>query len=297
VEGAVFDKTARFVGRTAHAEYLYSGFRGHWVGPYGDGSDITMAEYDGYLRAVAEENIFNPGWGVRLHFKDCNDGYVCIRSRWREDEDEKWNDPDSQYLQAAWKDVDFLRDTSPSFKPQLRWRVYCENDLLLSCEFGVEYYQSHSELARLYGTNRWRLNTAYAEDHSDDWFRFRIVMPTMQSLGQIRTASTECNYSPSDVSTQVIHYVGVGFNDTRAFEPWTVTSSVEEEVKSGFQAANNPIWSSALASGESFRSQTKISHSATLKPGKRLSVIQLTGLYGPYVVHDSTNILYITESC
>ena len=121
----VVDKTAMFAGRTAHAEYLYSGFRGHWIGPYGDGSDITMAEYDGYLRAVAEENIFNPGSGVRLYFKDCNDGYVCIRSRWREDEDEKWNDPDSQYLQAAWKDVDFIRETSPSFKPQLRWRVFC----------------------------------------------------------------------------------------------------------------------------------------------------------------------------
>jgi len=134
-----------FAGRTAHAEYLYSGFRGHWIGPYGDGSDITMAEYDGS--------------GVRLYFKDCNDGYVCIRSRWREDEDEKWNDPDSQYLQAAWKDVDFIRETSPSFKPQLRWRVFCESDLLQSCEFGVEYYQSGSELARLYGTNRWRLNT------------------------------------------------------------------------------------------------------------------------------------------
>jgi len=155
----VVDKTAMFAGRTAYAEYLYSGFRGHWIGPYGDGSDITIAEYDGYLRAVAEENIFNPGSGVRLYFKDCNDGYVCIRSRWREDEDEKWNDPDSQYLQAAWKDVDFIRETSPGFKPQLRWRVFCESDLLQSCEFGMEYYQSGSELARLYGTNRWRLNT------------------------------------------------------------------------------------------------------------------------------------------
>jgi len=297
VKGDVVDKTAMFAGRTAHAEYLYSGFRGHWIGPYGDGSDITMAEYDGYLRAVAEENIFNPGSGVRLYFKDCNDGYVCIRSRWREDEDEKWNDPDSQYLQAAWKDVDFIRETSPSFKPQLRWRVFCESDLLQSCEFGVEYYQSGSELARLYGTNRWRLNTAYKSDHSDNWFKFRVVMPNMISMGQIRTTSTECNLGTSDVTTSVTHFVGIGFNNTSSFPPWAITSSVQEEVKSGFEAANNPDWAEALTNVETFHPESERSFTTTLRPRKKLSVVQLTGLYGPYVVHDPTNILYITESC
>ena len=94
------DYTRRFIGRTAHAEYLYSGFEGHWIGPYGDGDDVTMAEYDGYLRGVAENNIFNPQAGVRLLFEDCNDGYVCIKTRWREDELGRWNDPHSRYLQV-----------------------------------------------------------------------------------------------------------------------------------------------------------------------------------------------------
>ena len=59
-----------------------------------------MAEYDGYLRGVAENNIFNPQAGVRLLFEDCNDGYVCIKTRWREDELGRWNDPQSRYLQV-----------------------------------------------------------------------------------------------------------------------------------------------------------------------------------------------------
>ena len=93
--------TSKFIGRTAHAEYLYSGFGGHWIGPYGDGSDITMAEYDGYLRASSEQNIYDPGSGVSLHFEDCYEGFVCIRSRWREDDiSGSGNNPDSRYLQV-----------------------------------------------------------------------------------------------------------------------------------------------------------------------------------------------------
>ena len=96
------DLTSKFVGRTAHAEYLYSGFEGHWIGPYGDGSDISMAEYDGYLRASTEQNIYDPGSGVRLHFEDCYEGFVCIRSRWREDDiSGNGNNPDSRYLQVT----------------------------------------------------------------------------------------------------------------------------------------------------------------------------------------------------
>ena len=95
------DLSSKFIGRTAHAEYLYSGFGGHWIGPYGDGSDITMAEYDGYLRASSEQNIYDPGSGVRLHFEDCYEGFVCIRSRWREDDiSGSGNNPDSRYLQV-----------------------------------------------------------------------------------------------------------------------------------------------------------------------------------------------------
>ena len=101
----------------------------------------------------------------------------------------------------------------------------------------------------------------------------------------------------SDVITGVTHFVGIGFDNTSSFPPWTITSSVQEEVKSGFEAANNPAWASAMANGETFHPQSERSFTTTLKPRKRLSVVQLTGLYGPYVVHDPTNILYITESC
>ena len=105
IDAAIYrelDLTSSFIGRTAHAEYLYSGFAGHWIGPYGDGSDITMAEYDGYLRASSEQNIYDPWSGVRLHFEDCLDGFVCIRSRWREDDTSgHGNNPDSRYLQVG----------------------------------------------------------------------------------------------------------------------------------------------------------------------------------------------------
>ena len=43
-----------------------------------------MAEYDGYLNSVSDLNIFNPNFGARLKFEDCAEGYVCIRTRWKE---------------------------------------------------------------------------------------------------------------------------------------------------------------------------------------------------------------------
>ena len=122
-------------------------------------------------------------------------------------------------------------------------------------------------------------------------------MPNMISMGQIRTTSTECNLGTSDVTTSVTHFVGIGFNNTSSFPPWAITSSVQEEVKSGFEAANNPDWAEALTNVETFHPESERSFTTTLRPRKKLSVVQLTGLYGPYIVHDPTNILYITESC
>ena len=138
------DFTTDFIGRTAYAEYLYKGFEGHRVGPYGDRSGITFAEYDGYLRSVREENIFNPASGARLYFEDCQNGYVCNRTRWREDENEqgKWNDPESRYLQAAWNDVDFIKNTSPYHATEYHWTILCENNSFEICFISSRYYQN-----------------------------------------------------------------------------------------------------------------------------------------------------------
>ena len=61
-----------------------------------------MAEYDGYLNSVSDLNIFNPNFGARLKFEDCAEGYVCIRTRWKEEQDitDHGNNPDSRYLQV-----------------------------------------------------------------------------------------------------------------------------------------------------------------------------------------------------
>ena len=45
--------TSKFLGRTVHAEY------------------------DGYLRASSEQNIYDPWSGVRLHFEDCITRALC----------------------------------------------------------------------------------------------------------------------------------------------------------------------------------------------------------------------------
>ena len=45
--------------------------------------------------------------------------------------------------------MDFVIDTSPASKDELRWKVYCESDSLTDCGFGNKYYEIRGNLARI----------------------------------------------------------------------------------------------------------------------------------------------------
>ena len=139
---------------------------------------------------------------------------------------------------------------------------------------------------------------AYPQDHSSSWFRFRIVMEEAESLGMVETTETECNLGISDQVVDGVFTVGVGFNfGGMVADPWTVSPSVLEEVRSAFTDMDNTFWDVAMEHELTFSRETEEHFSVTLRPGQKVSVVQLVGTYGPYIVRAPTNVMYSTQNC
>ena len=139
---------------------------------------------------------------------------------------------------------------------------------------------------------------AYPQDHSSSWFRFRIVMVEAESLGMVETAVTECNIGSTDQLVEGVFTVGVGFNfGGMVADPWTVSPSVLEEVRSAFMVMDNSFWDEAMEHELTFSRETEEHFSVTLRPGQRVAVVQLVGTYGPYIVRAPTNVMYSSQNC
>ena len=139
---------------------------------------------------------------------------------------------------------------------------------------------------------------AYPQDHSSSWFRFRIVMDEAESLGMVETTVTECNTGSTDQLVEGVFTVGVGFNfGGMVADPWTVSPSVLEEVRSAFIDMEDSFWDEAMEHELTFSRETEENFSVTLRPGQRVAVEQLVGTYGPYIVRAPTNVMYSSQNC
>ena len=105
------DITAQLINRTIFVEYLYPGWRGHWLAPANN--------YRAAVWPVIEDRIFDPAEGLRLFIRDCEDGYVCLRTRWLE---EKY----SNYFLHSGNHY-FKYSTFPAGNEKLKWKVYCSS--------------------------------------------------------------------------------------------------------------------------------------------------------------------------
>ena len=98
------------------------------------------------LRQGGEKMNLDDGMILRIDISRCFDKLQLIRVT-------------SLIFKASWYDVDFVYETSPATKDWFRWKVFCDFEDLSSCQFGSKYYVSDWNLAQLYGTNWWSLNT------------------------------------------------------------------------------------------------------------------------------------------
>ena len=123
-------------------------------------------------------------------------------------------------------------------------------------------------------------------------------MAEAESQGMVETSETECNLGINDQEVEGVYTVGVGFNyGGMVADPWTVSPSVQEEVRAAFMAMDNSFWAEAMGHELTFSRETEQRFSATLRPGQRVSVVQLVGTYGPYIVRSPTNVMFSVKNC
>ena len=118
------------------------------------------------------------------------------------------------------------------------------------------------------------------------------------SQGMIQTSTTECNHGTEDRVVEGDYFVGVGFNlGGMVSDPWTVSPSVLEEVRSAFRDMDSSFWDEAMGHELTFSREKEQHFSVTLRPGEKVSVVQLVGNYGPYIVRAPTGLMYSSEDC
>lgn len=276
-----------FSSRTIHIGYNF--YNGYWVTP----SD----SYNGALSAVDRELVYVPENRVRVEVEDCGSGYVCLRTRWNEDD----SSSKPYYLQTGYFDVDFETDSVPALNEKLNWHIYCTNetattdcwicDQYYSQEYPGEYWNC------LYGTSASSLKTDWNSDHPAEWFSWNIVWEETENLGYVESTGSACNAAGHPVTVPLDLCTGIEIESSYI---WQVTSSIEDEIRTGVRedlvnpgqpALNSAEWASELQNGTSFHPISCSRYNVIVETGSRMALLQLTATYGPYNVRGTSFML------
>ena len=192
---SLVDMTPSLAGATIYIESRY--YPGWWIG--------ASDKYNGYIFELSEETVFNPSEPCRLEVVDCNDGFVCLRTRYREypatmdnsntssvmSNHPKLNilsgdDPRSYYLEADDDDVDFsLNTASPADKPDwFKWKIGCTSSDMTQCYIENKYYTGAQVFQHNDRYGKW-LDTKYREPGDEDiWYQHRIMNPKFTEVSR-----------------------------------------------------------------------------------------------------------------
>jgi len=291
--GGLYDVTSQLIGRTMYAQYMYEGFINRWIGPFGE-YDSYYAEYDGYLRDVQPQFVYDPANKVRLQVVDCQNGFACIRTRWRDEVSS--NSDHTWYLQADWLDVDFETTATPALNSQFHWKILCKDDTSLSeCFIESRYYPDNVQYARIFATNSYTLDTDWAASHPESWFSFKILVPSAKGIGYYDTQTTECNTGRRNRTEHLTAMVGTTVNDKQS---WFMSDSITDEIRAGFEHAleldellDKDVWTTELKQGDAFKVPSSRKLKVSVKPGTRVVISQVLGAYGEaYTIHTGSTI-------
>jgi len=277
-----YDVSEALVGRTIYIEYNF--YSGYWITP----SD----SYNGALSDVDDELIYVPKQRVRLEVEDCNEGYVCLRTRWNEDEESE-----DYYLQTGYYDVDFEKDSSPGSNDRLNWHIYCTNGTEMdNCWICDKYYSQdypNEYWNCLYGTAQSSLKADWNTDHPAEWFSWNIVTPTAVDAGFVETDTSPCNAAGHDVTVGLDLCVGVEINSSYI---WQITSSVGRELENSIQldivnagdsSQHSTEWAEQINNSDVFQQEDCTRYNTIVENRKKMSLVQLEATYGPYLVKGS----------
>ena len=284
------DMTRSLFGSTVYIESGY--YPGWWIG--------ASDHYNGYIFEESEHSVFNPTHPCRIEVIDCDGGWACLRTRYRESGRGVYSDNVTQsrdlslrsdarswYLEADSMDVDFSQNTaSPSDKGAwFKWKILCASSNLDTCYIENGYYPGAQIYAHMTGS----LDTAYRSSGDDDsWFRHRVMRPEFSQLSQEGEMVGElCNYAEDVTIEQEFSYTE-GIRVDVAFG-MSVGVSVSEEVHvgCGLASASGSIsssWEAEMSTSSTWEESQTTTISMPVPPGKCMIIRRMTGVYGtPYL--------------
>jgi hypothetical protein len=274
--------TAQLINRTIFIEYLYPGWRGHWMAPANN--------YRAAVWPIIEDRIFDPAEGLRIFVRDCDDGYACLRTRWLE---EKY----SNYFLHSGNHY-FKYSTFPAGNEKLKWKIYCSSpdstDKCIICD--KHYTAKYGSRSCVYIRNDGFIETEDVNDEPHNWFLFRLVVPRAEVKGYEdinEAAQSVCNDGGVSAVFEVQDCVGTTNTELSS---WQISQTVTSEVSAGFQLemfrAGSQIsqkreWGKAFSNSKVYNKQTCTKLIVTVPPHKKVGITHLYGTYGPYTVKTS----------
>jgi hypothetical protein len=276
------DVTEQLINSTIFIEYLYPGWRGHWLAPANN--------YRAAVWPVIEERIFDPAEGLRLFIRDCGEGYVCLRTRWLEEQY-------SNYFLHSGNHY-FKYSTYPSGNEKLKWKIFCSSpNSTERCIICDKFYSAkYGSQSCVYIRNDGFIETEDVNDEPHAWFIFRLVVPQALVNGYEdihEAAQSVCNSGNVSAVFEVQDCVGTTASESAS---WHISQTITAEISTGFNLAllkggsalgQKFEWGKAFSNNKVYSKETCTKLVVTVPPHKKVGITHLYGTYGPYTVKTS----------
>jgi len=316
------DCTRDLYDRVVRFEYMY--YDGYWMYPYNklrqhgpsyhytekefySANDMNTNAYKAAIHKVHERTIYEPSNALPFYVRECGGGWACLESRHKD-----WRfyylSINSRYTEP---EVVLQWSLNPEVSGNMMHKIECTD-----CASLKKCHIIHQTGLKKYFSNRQGYIHACNTCGEPSWFHWRIVAPMPSDQYRI-VAVSDCRRNASFAVT-----VLKGTTVQNTFKPYysrwvfkimcsrgvddsCLVESTEDmafEFKKAFQKATElrsltfaQQWT--MTDDSVFNSEQPVMMGLfNVAPGKKFSIRQLQGTYGPFLIK-STHYDVYQESC
>jgi len=297
------DCTRDLYDRVVRFEYMY--YDGYWMYPYNklrqhgpsyhytekefySANDMNTNAYKAAIHKVHERTIYEPSNALPFYVRECGGGWACLESRHKD-----WRfyylSINSRYTEP---EVVLQWSLNPEVSGNMMHKIECTD-----CASLKKCHIIHQTGLKKYFTNRQGYIHACNTCGEPSWFHWRIVAPMPSDQYRI-VAVSDCRRNASFAMT-----VLKGTTVQNTFKPYySSTEDMAFEFKKAFQKATElrsltfaQQWT--MTDESVFNSEQPVMMGLfNVAPGKKFSIRQLQGTYGPFLIK-STHYDVYQESC
>lgn len=297
------DCTRDLYDRVVRFEYLY--YKGYWMYPYNklrqhgpsyhytekefySANDMNTNAYKAAIHKVYERTIYESTNALPFYVRECGGGWACLESRHKD-----WR---FYYLAVTTRyqepEVVLQWSLNPEVSGNMMHKIECTD-----CNSLMKCHIIHQTGMKKYFSDRQGYMKACNNCGEPSWFHWRIVAPTPSDQYRI-VAVSDCRRNASFAVT-----LNKGTSVQHTFKPYySSTEDMAFEFAKAFEKATE-LRSLTFAqqwtmSDESiFNSEMPVQMGLfNVAPGKKFSIRQLQGTYGPFLIKTTHYDVY-QESC